>query len=196
MSEVFERYIEKMMPAVTSDELSLLYSKCVPRKLRKKEMLLREGEVSNYKIFVAKGLLRNYNIGENGNEYIVRFADAGSWTTDPESYYSGAPSKYNIEALEPTEVVLFRHEDFEILKQQIPVLSLFSEAVITANAGLTQKRVLMNISATAEEKYMDFIRSFPDIFHRIPLHMVASYLGVSRETLTRIRQGLLAVVKS
>lgn len=195
MSEVFERYLEQMMPAVTAGELNLLYAKCIRRKLRKKEMLLREGEVSHYKIFVAKGLLRNYNIGENGHEYIVRFTDAGSWTTDPESYYSGMPSKYNIEALEPTEVVLFSHEDFEILKQQIPALSLFSEAVIAASAGLTQKRVLMHISATAEEKYVDFIQSFPDIFHRVPLYMIASYLGVSRETLTRIRQGLAVSIK-
>ncbi|MES1219162.1 MAG: Crp/Fnr family transcriptional regulator, partial [Bacteroidota bacterium] len=80
-------------------------------------------------------------------------------------------------------------------KQQIPGLSAFSEMVITTNASLVQKRVLMNISATAEEKYIDFINTFPDIFHRIPLHMVASYLGVSRETLTRVRQGLTVGTK-
>ena len=195
MFELFERYIKKMMPGITDKQISLMHSKCVVKKLRKKEMLLQEGEVCHNKIFVAKGLLRNFSVGENGNEYIVRFADAGSWTTDPESYYSKLPSKYNIDAIEPSEVVMFSHDDFEILKQQIPGLSAFSEMVITTNASLIQKRVLMNISASAEEKYIDFIDTYPAIFNRVPLHMIASYLGVSRETLTRVRQSLVIGAK-
>jgi CRP-like cAMP-binding protein len=190
MFELFEQYIEKMMPGIIQEQISLMHSKCVVKKLRKKEMVLQEGEVCRYKIFVAKGLLRNYSISKNGTEYIVRFADAGGWTTDPESYYTGLPSQYNIDAIEPSEVVMFTHDDFEKLKLQIPGLTAFSEMVITTNASLIQKRVLINISATAEEKYIDFINTYPGIFHRVPLHMVASYLGVSRETLTRIRQGL------
>ncbi|MFT3704981.1 MAG: Crp/Fnr family transcriptional regulator [Agriterribacter sp.] len=195
MFEVFEQYIKKMIPTITKEQITLMQSKCIKKKLRKKEMVLQEGEVSMYKLFVVKGLLRNYSIADNGNEYIVRFADAGSWTTDPESYYSGLPSKYNIDAIEPSEVLMFSHDNYEALKQQIPALSSFSEMVITANASFIQNRVLMNISATAEEKYIDFIHSFPHIFHRVPLHMVASYLGVSRETLTRVRQGLMIGAK-
>ena len=85
-----------------------------------------------------KGLLRNYRIVENGYEYIVRFADAGTWTTDPESYYSKLPSKYNIDAIEPSEVIMFNRDDFEALKQMIPALTTFSEMVITTNASLIQ----------------------------------------------------------
>ncbi|PWT78804.1 MAG: cyclic nucleotide-binding protein [Bacteroidetes bacterium] len=188
--EAFELYIEKMIPGITLKQVGLMRAQCMTRKLRKKEIILREGEVSYYKIYVAKGLLRNYSIGENGYEYIVRFADGGNWTTDPESYYSGLPSNYNIDAIEPSEIVMFDHNAFESLKQQIPPLSAFSEMVITRNASLTQKRVLMNIVATAEEKYIDFMNTYPEIFHRVPLHMIASYLGVSRETLTRVRQSL------
>ncbi len=195
MFEVFEQYMEKMVPGLTTEQVNLMRSMCSMKKMRKRQMLLREGEVSRHKIFVAKGLLRNYSIAENGYEYIVRFTDVDGWTKDPESYYSGLPSKYNIDAVEPSEVIMFTREDFEGLKQMIPVLAAFSENVITANAGLIQKRVLMNISASAEEKYIDFIETYPNIFHRIPLHMVASYLGVSRETLTRIRQGLAVVTK-
>ncbi|HTQ27225.1 MAG TPA: Crp/Fnr family transcriptional regulator [Puia sp.] len=195
MFELFAQYAERMIPGLTREQISLIRSRSAARKLRKKELVLQEGEVGRYKIFVAKGLLRNYSISENGNEYILRFTDAGSWTTDPESYYSGLPSKYNIDAIEASEIVMFNHDDFEILKQQIPTLGSFSEALITANASLVQKRVLMNISASAEEKYIDFLNTYPDIFHRVPLHMVASYLGVSRETLTRIRQGLAVGAK-
>ena len=168
MFEIFEQYLEKMVPGLTGEQLKLMRSMCTMKKVRKRQMLLHEGEVCHYKIFVVKGLLRNYSIAENGTEHILRFADAGSWTTDPESYYSGLPSKYNIDAIELAEVILFSHDDFELLKQSIPALFAFSEAVITQNVGLTQKRVLMNISASAEEKYIDFINTYPDIFHRVP----------------------------
>jgi len=196
MFELFEAYIKKMMPGITQDQVNLMRLKSNERKLGKRKMILQEGEVSRQKIFVAKGLLRNYSIGENGNEYIVRFADAGGWTTDPESFYSGLPSKYNIDAIEHSDLILFDHDDFELLKKEIPSLGTFSEMVISNSASLIQKRLLLNISASAEEKYIDFINNHPNIFHRIPLHMVASYLGVSRETLTRIRQGLAVGVKN
>ncbi len=190
MFEVFNQYIEKMMPGSTMEQIGLMHSKCVVKKLRKKEVLLREGATLRYKIFVEKGLLRNYSIAENGNEYIIRFTDVGGWTADPESYYYALPSKFNIDAIEASELVMFSYDDFETLKLEIPALGSFSEKVIGSNASFIQKRVLMNISATAEEKYLDFINNYADIFHRIPLHMVASYLGVSRETLTRVRQSL------
>lgn len=195
MFEIFEQYIEKMIPGLTKEQINLFRSACVMKKLRRKQMLLHEGEISRYKIFVAKGLLRNYSVAENGREYILRFTDAGAWTTDPESYYTEVPSKYNIDAIEPCEVIMFSREVFEALKQSIPALTAFSEMVISNNASLIQKRVLMNISATAEEKYIDFINTYHNIFHRVPLHMVASYLGLSRETLTRIRQGLAVTLK-
>lgn len=195
MFEAFEQYMQKMIAGITKDQLNHMRSLCVMKKLRKKQLELHEGEVCRYKIFVAKGLLRNYSIAKSGIEYIVRFTDAGGWTTDPESYYSESPSTYNIDALEPSEIIMFTRDHFKKLKQSIPALTTFSENVISTNAGLVQKRVLMNISATAEEKYLDFINNFPGIFNRVPLHMVASYLGVSRETLTRIRQGLTGAAK-
>ena len=195
MFEVLEQYLKKTRPDLTRDQVSLIHSKSIVKKLRKRYMLLHEGEVSTHKIFVVKGLLRNYSVGDNGNEYVIKFTDAGGWTTEPDSYNNQAPSKFNIDALEPSEVLMWSRDDFERLKQIIPPLTSFSEAVMARNISLTQRRVLMNISGSAEEKYIDFIETFPDIFNRVPLHMVASYLGVSRETLTRIRQGLAMATK-
>jgi len=129
-------------------------------------------------IVCSEGLVVQLQDSKNGYEYIVRFADAGTWTTDPESYYSKLPSKYNIDAIEPSEVIMFNRDDFEALKQMIPALTTFSEIVITTNASLIQKRVLMNISANAKEKYIDFINSFPDIFIVCPCtwwHLISAY---------------------
>lgn len=191
MFDVFERYMKKMIPGFTTEEVKRLCSSCVIKKWGRKEILLHEGEICRYKIFVTKGLLRNYSLGENGNEYIVRFTDEGGWTTEPESFYTGQPSAYYIAAIERSEVMMWSRDDFEALKETLPALATFSENIITANVGFTQRRLLLNISASAEEKYIDFINTYPGIFQRVPLHMVASYLGVSRETLTRIRQELV-----
>ena len=194
MPRLFEQHIENAIPEITTAELQRICAACIFKKLRKKETVLREGEVSRHKIFVTTGLLRNFGIGGNGAEHILRFTDAGSWTADPESYFSGLPSKYNIDAVEASEIAMLGHHEMETLVQTIPALDRYFRKMITANMGLVQQRVLDAISASAEEKYIGFMKDYPGVFQRVPLHMVASYLGVSRETLTRIRQGLAAGV--
>ncbi|GAB3705762.1 Crp/Fnr family transcriptional regulator [Spirosoma flavus] len=156
---------------------------------------MHEGEVCNHKLFVLRGLLRTYNISADGSEHIMKFSSEHEWITDSDSYFNRTPSELNIDALEQSDVVLWSHDDFEALRTAIPEINSFSEKLITKNMGITQKRILMNISASAEEKYQYFIDTYPEIFRRVPLHMVASYLGVSRETLTRIRQGQAIGVK-
>ena len=190
MTETFKLYIQREVPSITVEQIDLILSKGVVQKLRKKEILLREGDVSDNKFFVLSGLLRNYKIAENGNETILRFTDKGEWTTDPESYFSGLPSKYNIDAIEQSEVIGINHTNMQNLLQQIPPFAEFMEKMLLNNSNHMQKRVLMSISGTAEEKYTDFMRTYPNVFNRVPLHMVASYLGLSRETLTRVRQSL------
>jgi len=143
MFEAFEQYLEKTIPGLSKEQLNLIRSKCVMRKLRRKQLLFHEGEINRYKIFVLSGLLRNYSIAEDGYEYIIRFADAGTWTTDPESYYGGVPSKFNIDAIEPSTIIMWNREDFDMLRQAVPVLNTYSETMMTQNMGLIQKRVLM-----------------------------------------------------
>ena len=191
MLEKFEQYLKRHVPELTDEHIDQIRLMSIVRKVRKKHFLLHEGEVCRYKIFVVHGLLRTYSIAENGNEYIMRFTPEHNWLTDPESYINKTPSKYNIEAIEATEAILWSHEDFESLRTAIPAINAFSESMMTQTISQTQKRLLINISSTAEEKYVDFMTSFPSIFQRVPLHMVASYLGVSRETLTRIRHSQL-----
>jgi CRP-like cAMP-binding protein len=186
MFEHFEAYITANA-AVTTEELQLMRTLATTRRLRRRQFLLQEGEVCLYKIFVCKGLLRSYRLKDDGTEYIMRFSPEGTWMIDHESYMKQVPSKLNIEALEDTEVVLWTQENFDRLLEAIPALRAFSDDLRANSMDASQERILMNISATSEEKYQAFVNSFPNILQRVPLHMVASYLGVSRETLSRIR---------
>jgi CRP-like cAMP-binding protein len=188
MFESFEAYITPKVD-LTKDELRYVCASATVKKVRRRQLLLRDGEVSRHKIFITKGLLRTYRLKDDGTEYIMRFTPENSWCVDHESYNNQVPSKYNIDALEDSEIMLWSKEDFDELTAAIPALRSFSERLKESSYDASTERVLMNISYTAEEKYESFITSFPDIFRRVPLHMVASYLGVSRETLTRIRQG-------
>jgi len=190
MFELFEQYIKKTIPELTEDEIRLMESRCFVRKLRRKEFLLREGEICNEKAFVTKGLFRTFSVGENGAEHILRFIDAGNWLIDPESYFKEQPAKYNIDAIEPTQVVLFHRADFHYLNEQIATLGKYNQDLFKESVLTLQDQLHMTISGTSEEKYLRFIETHPDIYQRIPLHMVASYLGLSRETLTRVRQGM------
>jgi CRP/FNR family transcriptional regulator len=186
MLTVFKTYIQQQA-ALTDEEVELMYAAAIKRSLRRKEPLLREGEICRYKAFVLKGLLRIYRTKEDGGEYIIQFSPENNWNVEPESYDKTTPSKYNIDALEPSEVLLWARNDFVALQDRIPKLKAFSQRVIADNIYLNRQRVYSTISSSAEEKYDEFIKSYPGVFARVPLHMVASYLGVTRETLSRIR---------
>lgn len=194
MSEILKNYFQKILPDFTDEKFSFILYKSQPIKLQRKDIVCKQGDICNLKIFVAKGLLRNYSTSEDGNEHILQFVNEMSWTTDPESFYNNSPSKLNIEAMEVSEIFAFNLEDFAELREQIPELNIFVENILTRKSMEIHKRLLMNISSSPEEKYLDFINTYPDIFNRVPLHMVASYLGLSRETLSRVRRNILKTV--
>jgi len=186
MFEIFASYLKKNSD-LTDEELEQVRAVVIQRRLRKRHYLLQEGEVCNFNCFVAKGCLRNFRVSEDGNEHILRFAVETWWLSDQESYNNGTRSKNNIDALEDSEVLLIERQDFENLLIIIPHFKDFIFNLKARSFDASQNRIMSNISDTAEEKYFNFIEMYPDIFNRVPLHMIASYLGVSRETLSRIR---------
>jgi len=186
MFEIFERYITNEAN-FTKEQVELLRGLAIERRLRRRQLLLHEGEVCRHKAFVCKGLLRTYRTKNDGTEIIMRFAAENTWNIDPQSYNTQTPSRYNIEAVEDTDVILWNRESMEEIFATIPAFRAYSDKLKENTLDASQNRVLVNISYTAEEKYEDFITTYPDIFRRVPLHMVASYLGLSRETLSRVR---------
>ncbi|MDN5286169.1 MAG: cyclic nucleotide-binding protein [Mucilaginibacter sp.] len=182
----FEKYIREQAP-VTDGDIKLFRETAIERTIRRKDLLLQAGEICRYKTFVSKGFLRTYRTTENGNEHIMQFSPENSWITDPESFENFTPSVYNIEALERSEVVMWTKKDFNYLFDNISGLKAYSDKLISRNLHRTRERVFSALSSNAEEKYDEFIKTYPGILARVPLHMVASFLGVSRETLSRIR---------
>ena len=100
---------------------------------------------------------------------------------------SGLPSKYTIDAIEDSVILLLKKEDFDMLRKVIPAFGDFVNEALRKNIAVLQERIQVNISLSAEEKYFDFISKYPSISNRVPLHMIAAYLGISAETLSRVR---------
>ncbi len=186
MFEAIEKYLREKA-GLNADEIAVVKNVCIEKKLRKRQYLLQEGNICHYNCFIVKGCLRLYNVGSDGIEHILRFAVENWWISDRESYNNGTPSKCNIDALENCEVILIDKPDFIYLLETIPNFKIFIDSLLARSYDAIQNRIMTAISYTAEERYHNFIARFPDIFYRIPLHMIASYLGVSRETLSRIR---------
>lgn len=186
MFEKFAVYL-KERASLTSEQLDEIHAVTINKRLRKRQYLLQEGNVCHYNCFVAKGCLRLYRVGEDGVEHILRFAVENWWISDQESYNNGTPSKNNIDALEDSELLLIEKNDFNHIVNNFPNFRTFKDALKARSFDVSQNRIMSNISDTAEEKYKNFIKAYPDISNRVPLHMIASFLGVSRETLSRIR---------
>lgn len=186
MFEEFEKYLREKAN-LDAEEIDAVRAVSIEKKIRKRQYLLQEGDVCHYNCFIVKGCLRMYTVGEDGVEHIVRFAVENWWISDRESYNNGYPSKCNIDALENSEIILIDKPDFLHLLMTIPKLKNFIDNLLARSYDAIQNRIIGAISFSTEEKYQNFIERFPDIFNRVPLHMIASYLGVTRETLSRVR---------
>ncbi len=160
------------------------------RKLRKRQYFLQEGDVSKHEAFILKGCLRTYEVDENGNEHILSFATEDWWVGDLYSFFTGLPSSYNIDALEATEIVYLDHATQELLYEKIPKFERYFRLLIQNAFIATQRRVISSISKPAEDRYLEFLEKYPLLDQRIPQHQIASYLGITPESLSRIRKQL------
>lgn len=187
---MFNKFINYLKDKISlsEEEIQLIHDVAVLKKLRRKQFLLQEGDVWKNNAFVASGLLRTFSVDDKGQEHILNFAPENYWTGDRESLANGTPSRFYIEAIEDAEVVLITKENFDRLCRQIPQLNEFINAVLHRSFLVSQSRIHDNISLSAEEKFQNFLNKFPAIAQRIPQHMIASYLGVTPETLTRIKR--------
>ncbi|UJH92875.1 Crp/Fnr family transcriptional regulator [Antarcticibacterium sp. 1MA-6-2] len=184
------QYLQKKVSdtiIISNEEFEYAKTLFIPKKLRRKRFLLQDGDPCIYTTFVEKGLLRSYTIDEKGNEHILQFGMQGWWVADLYSFLTGEPSEYNIEALEDSELLLITNSSWDLLLKEVPAFERYFRILIQNNLIATQKRLMGTMSTTAEERYIKLLQDFPDIVQRVPQHMIASYIGVTRETLSRLR---------
>jgi len=187
MCDRYFHHFNKRVP-LTEEERELIKSYLTLKKLRKRQYLLQEGDVCKSVAFVEKGALRLYNVTENGTEHIVQFALEGQFLTDLYSFFVNEPSIYNIDAIEDSELVLITRSASDELRKLSPKYQEFifqetSEAYIQL-----QKRMTSVISLSLEERYQELTTNYPNIIQRLPQHMIASYMGLTPETLSRVRK--------
>ena len=189
---MFELLHQKITESVSISDEEFDYCKSLfqPKKLRKKQYFLQEGDVCRYTAFVEKGILRSYTVDEKETEHILQFAQEGGWIADLYSFLTNEPSSLNMDALESCELLLITLPSWEALLQKIPALERYFRILIQNNLIATQRRLMGTMSETAEEKYIKLMKAQPGCIQRVPQHMIASYLGITRETLSRIRSQL------
>ncbi len=186
MTAAFENYL-RSQTRLSEANIALISSLAAFRKLRRYEPLLSAGEVSRHKIFILRGMLYTYSIAPDGSQPILQFSPELHWTLDVESYDQERPSRYSIAAAEPSEVLLWHKTDFEYLLATLPELKEHAQQLISRNIYNSRQRLLSALSASPKEKYEDFAHTSPELLSRLPLRMIAAYLGIYIKTLTRIR---------
>lgn len=159
-----------------------------PREIKKKTFLLREGEVCRFEGFVTKGLFRVYHIDTNGFVQILYFAVENWWVTDIDSFTNEKPSQLFIEALEDSEVLLITKKDKEFAYENLPKIEKLFRVMTQKTHVALQRRMIDNLSKTADQRYIDFIEKYPQLFQRLTNLQIAAYLGISHEFLSKIRK--------
>ncbi|WP_207422740.1 Crp/Fnr family transcriptional regulator [Desertivirga brevis] len=158
------------------------------KKVRRRQFLVQEGDVCKYICFVKSGALRIYSVNERGQEAVVAFALEGKWMSDWESVVTQTPSRYYIDAVENSEILQITPAELHALEAKIPAIDEFLRLEQRLVAVTTQKRIHTAISMNAEERYQDLLENHPEYFQRFSQNMIASYLGIKPETLSRLRR--------
>ena len=192
MFEPLFDYIHRLSSlTLTNEEKLLIQENFKFKKLRKRQYFLQEGDICQYMGFIMKGAVRMFSVDHKGHEHILRFGLENWWAGDYESYNMLTPSRYHIETLEDTEFLMVTNEQIHELSARIPAVDATIRIMDQRSAIAAQKRMHNAISLTAEERYEELAKTYPMFLQRFPQSMIASYLGISPETLSRIRKHAL-----
>ncbi len=176
---------------LTADEIALIERRTSIRKYLKGQYIVQQGDFCNTTNFILSGCTKTFVIDEEGQEHIIMFSIENWWTSDLGSFVSRNPADYHIQCMEPTEVVQFTYENLQLLYQEVPKLNVFFRVLLEKALVAAQKRIIRNFSLTAKDRYLAFKALYPEIDSRIPQYMIASYLGITKEFLSKIKSQLI-----
>ncbi|GAB1858340.1 Crp/Fnr family transcriptional regulator [Flavobacteriaceae bacterium MHTCC 0001] len=186
----FLEYIAKYVD-LNGEEEALLKSKVTIRNYLKDQYIVQQGDICNNVNFIITGCTRTFYADPRGQEHIVIFAIEDWWTSDLGSFISQTPADFNTQCIENTQVVQFTYHNLEQLYDEIPKIERLFRKIIERAYVASQKRIIRNFSLTAKERYLIFKNTYPEIEKRIPQYMIASYLGITKEFLSKIKRQLI-----
>lgn len=182
LKESFQEHV-----SLSDEDWEMCKNNFRPKRMLKRQFLLQEGDVCRELAFVEMGALYSYTVDSKGNQHVIRFAFEGWWMANLQSFFTGNPTTLNIEVLEDSELLVLDRTNHEKLLEEIPAYERYHRIIIQNAYVALQQRAENALGLTAEEKYARLIAQNPEFLNRVPLNLVASYLGVSPETLSRVR---------
>lgn len=167
-----------------------LESRLVRKTLNEKEFLIQEGQIIRYLPFIKKGLMVNYRLDEEGEKHVIQIRWTGLWLGDLYSFFSGRPTKFNIRAYHPTELLMIDHETFNFITKEHPIYERYFRLGIQEAYVDTLDQIFNLHSLSAEKRYLELIQNVPSLLDDIPHYLIASYLNIQPQSLSRIRRNL------
>ncbi|MEP1489416.1 MAG: Crp/Fnr family transcriptional regulator [Algibacter sp.] len=183
-------YISKYV-ALTEEEETFLLSKISYRRYLKGQYIVQQGDVCKYECFVVSGCTKTFYMDDEGQEHVVMFSIEDWWTSDMGSFITQTPADFNVQCIENTELIMFSNDIIEDLYSEIPKLERFFRQIIAKGFVASQKRIVRSFSLSAKDRYIYFSNQYPKIEQRIPQYMIASYLGITKEFLSKIKSQLI-----
>ncbi|HVS96100.1 MAG TPA: Crp/Fnr family transcriptional regulator [Puia sp.] len=184
-----DQFVSKYI-TLSQTERDFFHSLLRHRIIRKKQFLLKEGEVCDFEAFILKGCIRSYYLDKEGVETILLFAVEEWWVSDIMSFSERRPSNLFIETVEDSELLTIDHAGKTLLFEEIPAFERMFRLLLQRALGVLQQRFYASVSQTAEERYRQFLEKYPHVARRVPQHQIARYIGVSPEFLSKIRSAM------
>ncbi|MFT6204255.1 MAG: CRP-like cAMP-binding protein [Spirosomataceae bacterium] len=171
----------------TVKEADFFVSHFTERKVKKRQFIIQPDFIAKYRVFVAQGTFKAYVIDKNGQEQVISLAMNGWWISDPNSFIYQQPATMFVEALEDSIILQLDFENEQILKAHSHQFETFFRTTAERGLAFTQRRLIASLTLTAEERYEQFAQKYPDFLQRVPQFAIASYLGMTTQYLSRIR---------